>query len=44
MSKEEMDIIAPVSIIVGFFILCAFNKQVVFAGRLILYTWNCLVR
>lgn len=45
MSKEdEISIIAPVGIMLGWIILCVFNKQVIYAGKLILYIWNCFTQ
>jgi hypothetical protein len=40
MSKEEMDIIAPVSIIIGFILLNVFNSQIVTGGRFLLNIWR----
>jgi hypothetical protein len=41
MSKEdEMNIIAPASIIIGFVLLNCFNSQIVTGGRFILSIWR----
>jgi hypothetical protein len=43
MSKEdEINIIAPLGIIIGFVLLNAFNNQIVIAGRFLLSVWRII--